>query len=79
MEEKSACPNCGYCPACGRSNAPVRFQFYPPWYVPQPSPWWQPTYPWTVTGGSLGAVSGSAYVINTTSEQPQFTLTMANG
>ena len=31
------CPNCGYCPTCGRSNGQHGMPFYPyapiPWYV----------------------------------------------
>ena len=48
------CPNCGYCPHCGRGGQ----QFYP---YPEPWPWWRPTsppYPWRVTwsneSGSIG-------------------------
>lgn len=30
------CPNCGYCPACGRSDQPV----IPWWPMPYYGPWW---------------------------------------
>jgi hypothetical protein len=45
------CPNCGYCPTCGRSNTP------PQGYYPQPYPswpYWGPYYygPFTVTASS---------------------------
>lgn len=42
-----ACPNCGYCPACGRSDRqpyPYQQPIYPawprlPWEAPQRKPW----------------------------------------
>jgi hypothetical protein len=43
MTAESACPRCGYCPACGRSNVPSGQWVQPPIY-----PWWQ-MQPYTVT------------------------------
>lgn len=37
--EQHACPNCGYCPHCGRSNTPIR-----------PAPYWVRPY-WEVPYG----------------------------
>lgn len=43
------CPNCNYCPHCGRSE-----QTYAPYYAPRTYPlghaWWQS--PWTITCGT---------------------------
>lgn len=36
--EAQRCPSCGYCPTCGRSNAPY-------WGWTRPYPTW-PQYPW---------------------------------
>ena len=42
------CPNCGYCPCCGRRQ---EARPYDPWYPwTQPSPWAQPY--WVDTGGT---------------------------
>lgn len=48
----NTCPNCGYCPHCGRSAQP---HFTP--YI-QPSPTWNPTY--TPYGWPTIVVSGGA-------------------
>ena len=59
-EQNSVCPNCGYCPHCGRGRqlAPT----YPyPWY---PGGWWgiyQPT--WT-TGGFVVPQGTSTFATN---------------
>lgn len=72
QETEDRCPNCGYCPTCGRANA--RY----PWTYPVPySPWWTITYPGTGgqtvtypmttwTSGTSGG-STSSYPISTTS------------
>lgn len=39
MNHKSTCPNCGYCPHCGRSNAQPAFQ--PSFPTPGVDPFWQ--------------------------------------
>ena len=50
-----SCPNCGYCPHCGRSNV----QPWPmtPWPSYPSYPWWYP--PYTVTWQSNSATSPS--------------------
>lgn len=36
QQTQHVCPNCGYCPCCGRINNPV-VPYYPPWpEYPQP-------------------------------------------
>lgn len=50
---KEKCPNCGYCPHCGRSNS-----VYPkPWYPYNP-PYWYGT---RVTSGSDSNVVGKGW------------------
>lgn len=39
--EKNVCPNCGYCPHCGKAKQP---QFIAPYY-----PYWNPWYEYIVT------------------------------
>jgi len=34
------CPNCGYCPNCGRSGYPYNRPYIQPWYPYRPVPWW---------------------------------------
>ena len=45
------CPNCGYCPTCGRSNGWHGVPYYPytpiPWYVGD-----IPQYTWTDAAGT---------------------------
>lgn len=44
-QSKHACPNCGYCPHCGRGGHYVA-PYYPTY--PQPSyPWERPWITWT--------------------------------
>ena len=43
-QPQTACPRCGYCPHCGRSNVPSG-QWVQPVY-PYVQPWWQ-TQPFT--------------------------------
>jgi hypothetical protein len=50
---ESACPNCGYCPHCGRSNAPVM-----PW---RPAPYY-PAYPYWGVYPNYGPVYGAPYI-----------------
>lgn len=41
-DQMSTCPNCGYCPHCGRKNDPWRFiqPYYPaPYYHPYKITW----------------------------------------
>lgn len=40
------CPNCGYCPCCGRSNHPVPIYPFPPY-----TPVWVTTQTQTVSNG----------------------------
>jgi len=53
--EEKACPNCGYCPHCGRSNQqPIIYYQYPYW-PPQPYYVTQPvttTTTWANTDGT---------------------------
>jgi hypothetical protein len=48
MSNKKPCPNCGYCPTCGRSDT---LPFYPrPWVMPPAYPWGGiDLQPWTVS------------------------------
>ena len=47
----SVCPNCGYCPTCGRPDN----RWLSPWYPPyNPWPWYQPWYTPIVTFSSAG-------------------------
>jgi hypothetical protein len=49
IEKRDACPNCGYCKHCGRSNEPFRFVPYYPVYPAYPTyPTWPP---YTITWG----------------------------
>lgn len=53
------CPNCGYCPHCGRSAQPYRTLPVYPWpgYY---GGWWQiPSYPVTYPGGSTWTTAGN--------------------
>lgn len=57
---KGTCPNCGYCPCCGRSLSPA----FAPYYIPTTTPYWyQPGYSpqWTVTrtSGNIGTGQGN--------------------
>jgi hypothetical protein len=45
-----SCPNCGYCPHCGRSDQP----WYPNPYYPGPS---YPSYPWGQTPGGVAPLT----------------------
>jgi hypothetical protein len=48
MEQKNVCPNCGYCPHCGRgAHQPM----IPAPYQPYPFPY-SPNYPPIVWGGN---------------------------
>lgn len=39
MSDNQKCPNCGYCPACGRGDPPaVPWKLVNPW--PYDGPWW---------------------------------------
>lgn len=52
---KEKCPNCGYCPHCGRSN-PV----YPkPWYPYNPYPY-NPPY-WYGRGGTTTKITSDTH------------------
>ena len=57
---QSACPHCGYCPACGRSNVPPG-QWYVPYPYLQPLPWWQ-QYPYVTygSGQNINTVDSTA-------------------
>jgi hypothetical protein len=53
IEKREACPNCGYCKHCGRSNEPFRFVPYYPVYPVYPTyPTWPP---YTITWGPNSA------------------------
>ena len=41
QEPSNTCPNCGYCPSCGRANIPAA----PPW-SPNTIPWY-PVFPYS--------------------------------
>lgn len=41
------CPNCGYCPHCGRSGQRT-LPYVPSYPYPNATPWY-PSYPYTVT------------------------------
>jgi len=47
-----SCPNCGYCPHCGRSNNPYPYTY--PYYPSYPNEWWQTPYRiyWDINTGS---------------------------
>ena len=62
-EPKNSCPNCGYCPHCGRANVYPSFQ---PYWGPNTAPWY-PSYPptWIIYGS--GTVSGSGTITNVVS------------
>ena len=46
------CPNCGYCPACGRART------YPYTYPVYPNPWWNTSYGSTYSpSGTLNDIS----------------------
>ena len=51
-----ACPNCGYCPHCGRSNlSPMHpWPIYPWWGIipPYPNPY---TFTWRANSGNYSA------------------------
>ncbi len=67
MEDvKSSCPNCGYCPHCGRSNGywTVPSVPYIPWYPTYPYPLY--STPWLGTTWTDGE-TGTTFKINTTS------------
>jgi len=56
------CPNCGYCPCCGR-GVPHYFQPYNPWNPWTPSPYPGPVwigYTPTTTTGVLQSTPGCA-------------------
>lgn len=46
MKADKCCPSCGYCPHCGRSDAPAKMVPYPGSYpvapYPAPIPWLAP-------------------------------------
>ena len=50
------CPNCGYCPHCGRGG--YRTYPYQPPYVPYTTPIWYGTTTGTTTCGGLFSVIG---------------------
>jgi hypothetical protein len=45
-QAKQSCPNCGYCPHCGRSTSPHYPWWQRPWYS---GPYWQVTPTATIT------------------------------
>ena len=60
QQTQHVCPNCGYCPCCGRKSPAV--PYYPPWpggaqpYIGDWPTW--PTYPtpqvtWTCVAGNI--------------------------
>jgi hypothetical protein len=55
------CPNCGYCPNCGRKNAAPLIPY--PYFVPYYQPAFPPMYPWpiTISGASRGGVTITAF------------------
>lgn len=63
-ETQKACPNCGHCPSCGRSNP---YRTAPPWqpYTPVFPPNWPPNT-WITWGG------------NTTNPYPTYGTTTGN-
>jgi hypothetical protein len=55
------CPNCGYCPTCGRSNTPPQADWT---YRPTPTwPYWQPFY---VTWGDTSTAAPPPITYTTT-------------
>ena len=61
LKTKETCPNCGYCPHCGRSAQP----YYPQPYYPV-TPWWQAPYypqPTWVCGSSGTAIQSNASTV----------------
>lgn len=49
-----SCPNCGYCPACGRGAEPVRYNpDRPCWPYQRPTGAQPYVYPLTVGGGNV--------------------------
>ncbi len=46
-KHSETCPSCGYCPHCGRRNAP-----YNPFVVPYVRPYWPPTPDYVTWGTS---------------------------
>ncbi len=62
-EAAKPCPNCGYCPHCGRANPvwPQRTYPYIP-YVPHPypiTPYPSPWYPWRIGDVTWTVTSGT--------------------
>lgn len=60
QQKNDQCPNCGYCPHCGRAAAaPVPTYVPYPWWswpsVPYPYPFWHTT----VAGGNATTVAGN--------------------
>lgn len=66
--QNSVCPNCGYCPHCGRSNGYRTYPWYPyPWYTP--APWFNPPFTISTTPTwTAGNTSGTttAYMLTST-------------
>lgn len=61
--KQDACPNCGYCPHCGRGGYymipwPYR-PLYPQPYIPYTAPYRQPTWTWGVIDSTTTATYGS--------------------
>ena len=57
------CPNCGYCPHCGRSAQPPYYGYPQPYY--HGPVWVSPTYQLqTTSGGALGGTFTSGSLAN---------------
>ena len=51
--EQKPCPNCGYCPTCGRPN---QYQLWPVWPYPQTPIWQWPTW---ISATQSNTITGS--------------------
>ena len=49
-QQRSPCPNCGVCPACGRGGFHITYVYPQPVYPVYPLP--APGYPWLNTAGN---------------------------
>ena len=58
-QNKSVCPNCGYCDKCGRSNSPQFSPYLPPYY-PYIVYSETPNITWTSTGSTSTYQAGQA-------------------
>lgn len=78
-DHEKVCPNCGYCPTCGRSAQPVvtpSYPIYPVYPYPHWPGGWSGIYPpW---GGGNGGALGGGTIVNPDGSSYTYTLTVGN-